>query len=177
MAELTVDMTYGKALFMAAQEVGKTDLIMEEATQLVELFQREQQFFRFFCMPIISANEKKKVIKKVFEGQLSKELVNLLQILVDKNRGKHLQRIVQQYRLLMNESHGFSTGTIFSAVPLTPNQLTSFEEKTGKLMRKNVKLTNKTDKKLIGGVRIFIEGKIIDASIKKRLFDLKESLA
>ena len=176
MAELTVDMTYGKALFLAAQDVGKTDLIMEEATEIVELFQKEQSFFHFFCSPIISAKEKKLVIEKVFEGRASQELINLLMVLIDKGRGKHLQRIVQRYRLLMNESHGFSTGTIFSCIPLSPEQLASFEEKTGKLLGKNVKLFNKTDATIIGGVKILIEGKIIDASIKKRLYDLKDSI-
>ena len=31
MEELTIDLTYGTALFEAAREIGKTDLINEEA--------------------------------------------------------------------------------------------------------------------------------------------------
>jgi F-type H+-transporting ATPase subunit delta len=176
MADLTVDMTYGKALFQAAQDINKTDSILKEAANLVELFEREPSFFEFICTPIISAAEKKQVIKNVFEGQISRELLNLLYILVDKGRGRQYPRIVQQYRLLLHEKRGYSTGTIFSVKPLSPEQLASFEEKTGKLLRKKVKLENRTDSSIIGGVRIFIEGKVIDATIKKRLQDLKETL-
>lgn len=176
MVELTVDMTYGQALFEAAREVQKTELIMKEAEELAQLFKREEEFFRFFCSPIISLNEKKDVIKKVFEGKISKELLNLLFILADKGRGKHFHHIVKHYRLLLNESEGFTAGIIYSVIPLTSEQLSSFEERTEKLLRKKVKLENKTDASIIGGVRIFIEGKIIDATVKKRLDDLRVQL-
>ncbi|MDD4582857.1 MAG: ATP synthase F1 subunit delta [Eubacteriales bacterium] len=176
MADVTVDMTYGKALFMVAQDLGKTDLFLEEATELVELFKREKSFFEFLCTPVISASEKKTIIKNVFEGRISEELVHLIFILVDKKRIRHFAPIVQRYRLLLNKSRGFSIGTIFSVLPLSKEQLASFEEKTGKLLQKKVKLENRTDSTIIGGIRIFIEGKVIDATIKKRLHDLKASL-
>jgi len=176
MAELTVEMTYGKALFYAAQEAGKTDLILEEATQIAELFQKEKEFFELFCTPTISAAKKKQVIKNVFEGRVTTELLHLLYILVDKGRGRQFSHIVQQYRLLIHQNMGFSIGTIFSVEPLSADQLAKFEEQTGKLLQKRVKLENHTDRTLIGGVRIFIGGKVIDASIKKRLTDLKETL-
>lgn len=176
MAELTVDLVYGKALFQAAKEESKTDSILEEVMELEKLFQREPEFFGFFCSPIISAKEKKAVIRQVFEGRISQELVNLLCVLIDKGRGKHLPRIAKQFQILVNESTGHITGTIYSVLPLAQEQLTAFEQKTGDLLGKGVKLFNKIDSSLIGGVRIFVDGKLIDASIKTRLSDLMESL-
>jgi F-type H+-transporting ATPase subunit delta len=176
MADVTVDLTYGKALFHAAEDRNKTDLILEEAVALDELFKQEKEFFEFLCTPVISASEKKKVIGNVLEGRVSPELQHLLYILVDKGRARHFPRIVRQYRLLINEARGFSIGTIFSVLPLPPKQLSAFEKETGKLLQKKVKLENRTDRTIIGGVRIFIEGKVIDASIKKRLLDLADSL-
>lgn len=176
MADVTVDMTYGKALFSAAEDLGKTDLILEEALALNDIFIQEKEFFEFLCTPVVSASEKKQVIRNVLEGRVSPEIINLLFILVDKGRGRHYPKIVKQYRRLINEARGFSIGTIFSVQPLSKEQLLSFEEQTGKLLQKKVKLENLTDSTLIGGVRIFIEGKVIDATIKRRLSNLKESI-
>ena len=39
-------------------------------------------------------------------------------------------------------------------------------------MKKKVKLENQLDPKLIGGVKILVDGRIIDASIRKRFQDL-----
>lgn len=176
MADVTVDMTYGKALFSAAADLGKTDTILEEAAALDELFEQEKEFFEFLCTPVISAAEKKKVIGTVLEDRISPELLHLLYILVDKGRAKHFPRIVRQYRLLINEARGFSMGTVFSVLPLSLEQLAALEEQTGKLLKKKVKLENRTDPHIIGGVRIFIEGKVIDATIKRRLLDLKDRI-
>lgn len=176
MAELTVELTYGKALFEAASDVNKTDVILEEAQELLGILKNEPEFFEFISTPIISAAEKKKAITNVFSGKICDELLNLLFILIDKSRTKQLGNIIRRYKQLIDQSHGFSIGTIFSVKPLSKEQLTTFEEKTGNLIQKKVVLENKTDATIIGGVRIFIEGKVIDATIRKRLNDLSESI-
>lgn len=176
MAELTVDMTYGKALFQAAADVNKAEIILEESQGMLELLKENPDLGEFIRTPVISAAEKKQVIEKIFSGRICDELLNLLYILIDKRRAGSFESIVKQYKKLMDESRGFSIGTIYSVKPLSKEQLETFEEKTGKLIRKKVKLENKTNSSIIGGVRIFIEGKVIDATIRKRLNDLKESL-
>ena len=76
MAELTVDLTYGSALFQAAEETGKKDLIMDEACQVLGIFEQEPAFYAFINYPAISAREKKDVLKNVFEGNICQEPVS-----------------------------------------------------------------------------------------------------
>ncbi|GAB1475894.1 F0F1 ATP synthase subunit delta [Bacillota bacterium] len=177
MAELTVDKTYAKGLFLAASDGSKADEIMEEAKELSGLFEREKDFFDILCSPAISGHGKKQIIQNVFTNRLSREMLNFLMVLVDKGRVAHLPRIVRQYEKLLLESHGLSRGLIYSAVQLSPEKLRSFEEKTGSLIGKKTSLENRIDKSLIGGVRIFVEGRLIDASVKKRLSDMKDTMA
>jgi ATP synthase F1 delta subunit len=94
-------------------------------------------------------------------------------VLIDKRRMASFNRIVNEYQKLINQEQGISLGTVYSVEPLTDIQLSSFEEKTAKLLKKNVKLVNKTDAFLLGGIKIFIEGKVIDASVRKQLQDLE----
>lgn len=176
MAELAIDLTYGKALFDAATDLNKTEIILKESLELVELFKREPEFYEFICTPIISAAQKKQVISNVFTGRICDELVNFLFILIKKGRSKEFNNIIKRYKYLLDQSHGFSIGTIFSARPLSHEQISTFEEKTGNLIKKKVRLENKIDASIIAGIRIFIEGKVIDATIKKRLKDLEETL-
>ena len=173
MGELTVELTYGKALFEAATDVNKVDTILEEMKEISAIFKRQPDFNEFFNTPIISGAEKKQVIEQVFSGRISVETYNFLLVLVDKRRTASFHKIVREYQKLIDQNHGISLGTVYSVEPLTDIQLNSFEEKTGKLLRKNVKLVNKTDESLLGGIKIFIEGKVIDASIRKQLQDLE----
>ena len=172
MEELTVDLTYGTALFEAACETGKTDLINEEAGQLIELFRQEPDLHKFVNTPGISAEEKKSVLENVFRGRICDELLNFLFILVDKGRMMHFEKMIKTYRKLLDKQEGVSYGTVFSAAPLTDEHIRELEEDASKLFRVNVKLVNEIDPKLIGGVKLLVECKLIDASVRKRFDDL-----
>ncbi|MFA5637878.1 MAG: ATP synthase F1 subunit delta [Anaerovoracaceae bacterium] len=172
MAELNVDTIYGHALYLAAAELDKVHPILKEGKELLEVLDKEHDFLAFINTPVIPAEEKKEVIKKVFENKLSHEMINFLFVLVDKGRTRNLCGIIKAYEKEMNEKDGYARGKIFSVVPLSQEQIISFERETGKLLSRNVKLKNVLDEKLIGGIKILIDGKIIDASIRSRLESL-----
>ena len=69
MAELTRELALGKALLRVAQASGKADQILVDAEKLVETFDKEGVFYRFFCSPSVSNEEKKSVIRQVFVGR------------------------------------------------------------------------------------------------------------
>lgn len=176
MAELTIDLTYANALFQAAKELDKIELIAEESHELAAVFDREPGLCAFINTPTIGAVEKKQALNNIFQGRICDELLNLLYILVDKGRTKHFKKIVAAYTELMNKEEGYAYGKIISVKPLRPEQLEKFEEETGRLMRQKVKLENETDPSIIGGVKIFVDGKVIDASIRSRLKNLEATI-
>jgi len=176
MAELTVDRTYGTALYEAAVEADKAKVILDEGFAVLDIMNQEPDFEKLFVNPTIPAEEKKKVLTTVFDGKIQEELLNLLCILVDRGRAGHYERIMKSYRLLYEKQEGYSYGTIYSAVPIKEDQLKKFEEQTGDLIKENVKLENEIDASLIGGIKILIDGKVIDASLRKRLDDLGSSI-
>jgi F-type H+-transporting ATPase subunit delta len=152
------------------------DIILTELKELSAIFEKNPNFFELFRTPIISATEKREVAEQAFGGRVSPETLNFLLVLIDKKRMSSFYRIVRAYQKLIDKELGISQGTVFSVEPLTDIQLRSFEEKTSKLLQKNVKLVNKIDTFLLGGVKIFIEGKVIDASIRKQLQNLEGSI-
>lgn len=176
MAELVVDLTYGNALFQAAKDVDKVALILQEADEVLGLLDKEPDLLAFLNTPAIAADVKKSVISNIFKGEICDELLNLFFILVDKGRTRHLSKIIDMYKHLINKEEGLSFGTILSVEPLGEDKLRRFEEETGKLLQTKVKLENIQAKDLIGGVKIYIEGKVIDASLKSRLKGLRSSM-
>ncbi len=172
MAELTIEMTYGSALYQAARELGKETQILEEAQALIEILKQSTDMQALLDNPTISPKEKKVVVQKIFEGRICDELLNLLYILLDKRRTRNLSSIIKTYKHLIDKEYGVSYGKIFSVQPLSAARLKEFEEETSKLLRSRVSLENETDEALIGGVKIFVEGKVLDASLRTRLQDL-----
>ena len=66
-AELTVDMTYGTALYEAAAELNKTEQIAADADQVLAILEQEPDLRAFVDYPAISAEEKKKALQKTCE--------------------------------------------------------------------------------------------------------------
>ncbi len=176
MAELTIDFTYGNALFLAAKEVNKVDLIMEESHGILKVLEDEPVLLSLMITPTLAASEKKETLKAIFEGRICDELLNFLYILVDKGRAKHYKKIVAAYTELANKEEGYAHGRVLSVAPLKPEQIEKLEKETGKLIKQNVRLENETDKSLIGGFKIYIDGKVIDASISSRFKNLQLKL-
>lgn len=176
MAELTVAMTYGNALFAAAQDVGKIDEIKEEIEAVMEIFHREKDYFQLLNSPAVSTRNKKDLIKSVFEGKVCQEMLSFIYILIDKDRLLQFDRIVRVYNQEVNRAEGFGSGEIHSAVPLTEEQINKFEEQAGRVLKEKVKLVNKIDSDLIGGVKVLVDGKVMDASIKGRLNTLTHKI-
>jgi F-type H+-transporting ATPase subunit delta len=174
MAELTVAMTYGDALYQVGKELNKVDLIAEEAQAILDVMKKEPEFCDVINSPCIPAASKKELLNTIFKGKICDELLNLWMVLVDKRRTVHFPKIVQVYDDLRNSEEGFAYGKIVSTKPLSEDQMARFESETSKLLKENVRLENEIDKSLIGGVKILIDGKIIDATIRKRLSDLTD---
>lgn len=176
MAELTIDTTYGSALLQAAQETDKKNLILDEAQQVLDIFEQEPDLYAVINYPAISAEEKKELLRNLFENRICEELLNFLYVLIDKGRTRHFSRIIKVYKDMISREEGYAYGTIFSVKPLKEEQLEKFETETSRLLRYKVKLENELDPRLIGGVKILVDGRMIDASVKKRFEELENEL-
>ena len=68
-------------------------------------------------------------------------------------------------------------GIVYSAIPLDRETIQRMEIQTSDLIKKDCVLTNHIDEKIIGGFIISIDDKLIDASIRKRMEDMRLHLS
>lgn len=176
MAELAVANTYAEALFLAGKELQVLDELKDEMIEMLSLFKENPDFYELLNNPSLSTKEKKSIVDNVFKDNIRQEIKNFMFILIDKRRMYEFEKITNVYNHLVDKEEGFAVGTVYSAKELNDNQIARLEEETGKLLKERIKLNNEIDKSLIGGVRILVDGKVIDASIKTKLKGLREHL-
>ena len=176
MAESVVSLTYGAALYEAAKDVGKVEQILDEVKQLSRLIEGSEEISEFLNSPAIAPKEKKAVVEKTLKGIFCDEIINFVFVLIDKGRTAEIKRIARHYRRLYDQDAGVAEGVIYSVVTLKDEQLHRFEEEMSRLLQKKVKLKNRIDKKLIGGIKIQVDGKMIDQSYQHDLYRLLKEL-
>lgn len=128
MAELAVARTYGSALFEAARDLDKIELIKRNRGN-AEIFKSNPEFMLFLKLPSISHDEKKAVLHDLFEGQFSREFLNFMDILIEKGRMRRFEKIASVYTELVNTEEGITVGIIYSAVPSIQTGLKGLKRK------------------------------------------------
>ncbi|MCD8090706.1 MAG: ATP synthase F1 subunit delta, partial [Clostridiales bacterium] len=93
-----------------------------------------------------------------------------------KNREKQLPQIFEGFIELALESKGILTAYVESAVPLKPKYTEKIKKKLSKNLNKEIVIKEIVDESLIGGLKISVDGHVIDGTIKKQIGDLNKML-
>ena len=176
MLNLQLARKYSRAIFELAQDEGKLVPYGEELASARKDLDRVPGIWGYFANPELSRGDKKALVKKLFEGELSKNVYHFLLLLVDKRRMSLLPAIVEQYEAFSNEARHIVLADVTTARPLSKKQQEKLEDKLEVVTGKTVKVRLHEDPKIIGGVIVRIGDKRIDGSVTGKLSALAGEL-
>jgi F-type H+-transporting ATPase subunit delta len=167
---------YADALFGVAKEKGKLDVIREQLGQFADALANNREMQLFFFSPYFSSAEKENGLAKAVEGA-EPELLNFLQLLLEKHRMPVLFRIRKQFDSLWAKENKRLGVIVTSAVELDPEIAerigSELEEQTGEV----VELESRVDPDILGGLVVQVGNMVLDTSIRNRLEKLRKSVA
>ena len=177
MAKL-VSKTYGDALFELALEENKIDSLQEEVEVVLVALAENQDLAKLMNHPKVSKEEKVTVIEEIFKGRVSSELTGLMRMLTDKGRYAEVDDVLNYFLNRVKEHKNIGTAYVSTAVELTDVQKKAVEKRlleTTKYVEFEMHYSVDTD--LIGGMVIRIGDRVVDSSIKTKLYDLTRELS
>ena len=77
---------------------------------------------------------------------------------------------------MLNADLGVKEGIAYSAFPLSAEEKAALEEAFSRKLGAKVELMVVMDPHLIGGVKVALEGKVYDGTVKNRLSELRARL-
>ncbi|RDY26101.1 F0F1 ATP synthase subunit delta [Romboutsia weinsteinii] len=168
---------YAEALFQVGEEQNSTTKLYEELNEVVVLTNNCKDLYSALVSPLVTKREKKELVEKIFNGQISDNLKNFMKILIDRDRISALEAIEKTYKTLLNEKNNVIEGTVISAVAMNDKEIKELEAKLSSKYNKNVMLENKVDETILGGVLVRLGNEEIDGTVKTRLAKMKEQLS
>ena len=176
MAKL-VSKTYGDALFAIAMEESRMDEFFEATLGLVEILRTNEDFSRLMNHPKIMKEDKVKIVEETFATKIPKEMVGLMTIMVEKGRANEMISVFEHFILLVKEEKKIGKADVTTAVALSDEQKEKVERKLIETTKyETFEMCYHVDKSLIGGMVIRIGDRIVDSSIKTKLYDLSREL-
>lgn len=173
-----VEKNYSLALFDAINEEKENLAEAQKELNCVNSVIKDcDGFVKLMDSPTVSMEEKLSAIREGFEGKLSRCVYNFLCVVTEGKRWDSFDKICKAFSELCNERLGIAEITVTAAFPLTAPQLEAVKKKMTEVIGKQVVVTEKTDKSLMGGIVVDYGDTRMDGSVRTRLEGLKESFS
>jgi F-type H+-transporting ATPase subunit delta len=154
------------------------DASIAELRSIASLLSESSELRRVWENPAIPAEQKRRVLDVIVERDgISKQVRNLVAVLIDHRRVHFLEPIIGQLEKELDARLGFAEAEITSARQLNDAEKREFEAQVGKLTGKKVRARYGQDASLLGGAVVRLGSTIYDGSVKGQLERLKEAIS
>ena len=164
---------YAEALFNVARSGGALDTVERDIERIAQGVDGPRGAPLFDArLPLVA---RKAAAEALLTG--SHELVRrFVELLFAKRREEVLRQLGLAFRRRWLQERNASEGVVESARPLGAAELGELARAMGARLSREVTLSNKIVPELLGGVRVTVENRMLDASLRGRLEGLAKRL-
>lgn len=168
--------TYGDALYELSRDEGLSEQILSDLQGTLAVFKETPEYRKLLSEPSLPRDERCALISEAFRGQVHLYTLNFLRILTERSLIGAFQDCVLRFRERYNEDNGIAEASVVSAVPLTEDQKARLLSKLTEITGKRISLREETDPALLGGIRLTMENREFDGTVRGRIDALSRAL-
>ncbi len=168
---------YADALFEVAYEEDVDAIVLDQFSDVRELFDQNPDYVKLLYAPNIARAERTALLDEAFSGRIHPYLLSFLKLLCENGYIYEYAYCETRYRTYFNTIHGIVSGVAISAVPLKPEQMEKLRAKLYEKTGKSVDLINRVDPSVLGGIRLEYEGVELDGTLRQRLDGIEKTLS
>jgi ATP synthase F1 delta subunit len=158
------------------RDKGKLDTLQQQLGEFTDAVDRNRELQVFFFSPYLSSEEKKDGLERAVTDA-EPELINFLELLVDKHRMPEIFRIRRELDELWKHENRRIDVTVTSAVELDSAVVEKIGQEVERQTGEEVDLSSAVDSDILGGIVLQVGNMVLDASIRSRLEKLRKSVA
>jgi F-type H+-transporting ATPase subunit delta len=166
---------YAQAVFQIALERGELDRWQSDLKKIASLSE-DVAYIKLLESPKLWFSDKTRLISERF-SDINPLAVNLVNLLVARERLGMVGEIAEDYERLLYSHRGIEPADVVTAVPLDEDEIKKLEERLGTIIGKKVVVKPEVDPTVVGGIVARVGGKLLDASTRNRLEALKKQIA
>ena len=167
---------YGSSLYDLAAEEKLTDSIQEQMLAIKQILRDNPDYIRLLSEPSIKKAERLSLIDKAFGASCEKYLVSFIKLLCERGLLGEYEGCCEIFTKRYNADHNISEAVVTSAVALTDSQINALKSKLSTMSGKKITITAKIDPKVLAGIKVELDGKLLDGTVSGRLSGIKRKL-
>jgi F-type H+-transporting ATPase subunit delta len=168
--------TYARALFEAARDQRRIDVVQEELGDFVDSIREVPELRALLRDPQLDPRAKVSALEQILGG--ADELVrNFLLLLTERGRTSGLEEMKRELDRMVAEEAGQLTLELTTAVELSDEDAEQIVRQIEEASGRTVEATRHVDPDLLGGVVLQVGSLRLDASLRGRLERLRREIA
>jgi len=168
---------YARALFDVALQEGTLDQADRDLTTVADLLHQQTDLQAVLTSPAVPAARKRSLLETIVPRlELSGPVGKLLLLLADRDRVAMFPDLLAAFRERLREHRQVVEAEVTTAVPLSAERESQLRQQLTTFTGRDVNLTTKVDRSLIGGAVTRIGTIVYDSSLSSQLAKLRERL-
>ncbi len=165
---------YARAVFQIALERQELDRWQSDLARITGLAENAD-LITLLENPRLRFDDKAKLLAESLR-EINPLALNLIYLLVSRDRLRLAGEINEEYKQLLNSHRGIEPATVITAVPLDDKTKSGLQTRLEAIVGKKVIMQHEVDPDILGGVIARFRDKLLDSSTRSRLVALKEEL-
>ncbi|MEM6459550.1 MAG: ATP synthase F1 subunit delta [Planctomycetota bacterium] len=167
---------YAEALFELAAEKQQLDETGDEVAQLRRLIHDNADLRRLLTHPVLDSTQRAGMLQRLFEGRVNDLLYRFLQTLSRKGRLAALPAVAVAFAARLAAHRNELAVEAHVARPLDDATAGRVADGLGAALGKTVTLTQTVDPSLLGGLKLRIGDRLLDATVARQLKNIEQQL-
>lgn len=168
---------YARSLADVVFEEKIEEKVTQDLQTWREIFLACPELLEAFDAPQVPEDSKERVLDELLARYPAHPVAsNFLRIMLQRNRIRFFNQIVENYLKLVDQRKGIVTASVTTVAPISEEEVNRLTERLSRITGKKVNLDVKADESLIGGVVIQMGSTIFDGSIRTQLAEMKRRL-
>ena len=167
---------YADALYDLAQETNAAEDYAPEVHMVAALLQENPEFLRLLADPSLPKQERVQLLDGCFGGKIQPYLLNFLKILCERGIIREYAGCAREFAVRYHADFGILEVTAWTAVPMDAPQREALARRLAEVTGKRIELRCRIDARLLGGVRLEYDGKMVDGTALGRLQGIRKEL-
>ena len=165
---------YATALFELALETNALDAVQADLTDFDALLAESADLMRLVRSPVFSADEQAKALIAILEKAGIKGIAaNFLRVVASNRRLFAVREIIRGFNRLVAAHKGEVTAQVTVAEQLNDARLAEIRDALKAVTAKDVTIDLIVDPSIIGGIKVKVGSRMVDASLRTKLNSIK----
>lgn len=177
MISTSITRRYAEALISIGAEEDSCEKFEAELTKINNTLDKNIELRNLLYSSVYPIKDRKGILKEIIKRlEVSKNVENFLNLLIDKKRIEFLPHILKRYREILDQIVGRVRAKVIVAKNMPEELVSKLKESLERHSGKEVLLETQKDPTIIGGVITKLGNVVFDGSIRTQLEKVKKSI-